>query len=193
MGYFPYDCIYCGGGYNRCGANHEDEEDEDHEADPCTGGQGCWEDACVLYPHRVLVAEDGLPPLDLTTLDQFYSDTYDGYGRIEDDVVKIGTRTIRLVIDDEDLDHGDSYADYVVACKIACQSCHEAKWTGPKDPVVRKKEFLTAELAVATKVAKDIAATIRTLNKQLVTARTKKKETAAQMAEITAALAALGT
>lgn len=196
MGMFPYDCIYCGGGYDRCGADHEDYEDED-EVEPCEGGQFCWEPDCVLYPHRVIETMEGLPPLDLSTLAPFYPLEYDGYGNYSDADVVVNGQKIHFVDEEEGatciLGGGAAATEehgYTVAVKVACHSCHEAEWKAPKDTKARQIAQATAELAAATQAAKEIAAKIRTLNLSLKVAREEKKATAAKITELKALLKA---
>jgi len=58
MGIFPYTCVECGGGYQRCG-------DSECEVD-CGGGQTCYEEAVVIEHCGTLI--EGI---------------YDGYGVID--------------------------------------------------------------------------------------------------------------
>lgn len=192
MGMFPYDCIYCGGGYDRCGADHDhDHEEDEDEVEPCEGGQFCWEPDCVLYPHAVVETKEGLPPLDLSTLAPFYPLEYDGYGNYSDADVVVKGQHIHFV-DEEDggFDATEEHG-YTVSVKVACRSCHEANWKAPKDTKARQIAQATAELAAATQTAKEIAAKIRTLNLSLKTAREEKKTTAAKITDLKIRLAAL--
>ena len=45
MGMFPYDCVVCGGGYNRCGKNKQKIMCDGYS---CKGGQFCWENKCYV-------------------------------------------------------------------------------------------------------------------------------------------------
>ena len=62
MGYFPYDCVKCGGGDARCGSSTCKYKN-------CEGGQFCWEDSMYFKVGRGV----------------WVSGTYTGYGRMKVD------------------------------------------------------------------------------------------------------------
>ena len=101
MGYFPYDCVKCGGGEVRCAQGHKG----------CEGGQMCWEDSIVFKFGR----------------SKIYGH-YDGYGRMEisDHDAKHpmfqGMRGIPLNGRNE-----FELEDVIGKGKIYCMSCFEKK------------------------------------------------------------------
>jgi len=121
---FPYECIFCDGAYERCGAgcNSDCTSDcgsdceEEHE---CEGGQFCWEPTGVLIPSYVERMPEGGIELDCDNLPPVKG-RYDGYGDFETD-----DYNPRFVFITEE-GCGDMSSDpdvYVIMCKVACVSC----------------------------------------------------------------------
>jgi hypothetical protein len=62
MGQFPYECIACGGAYERCGVGCKP---SDAEGCVGNGGQFCWEDKVVCVPDTLHITNSNSPNSNL--------------------------------------------------------------------------------------------------------------------------------
>ncbi len=84
MGFFPYECVKCGGAYERCGAKCDPADTESGCGGE--GGQFCYEDKVVCIVEEFIVHDTN--DKDYKTLQYIFnqiknkplSGTYDGYG-----------------------------------------------------------------------------------------------------------------
>ena len=123
MGQFPYECIACGGAYERCGANCKPSDENGCGGD---GGQLCWEDNVVCIADKLIITKSDL--LSTETLQYIFNHikntpiygTYTGYGSAK--INSFNEHGDTIVIE---LHEDNQYAvdeNYIV-CRMWCASC----------------------------------------------------------------------
>jgi hypothetical protein len=88
MGYFPYECMECGGAYERCARGCEPGEGCDGD-----GSQFCWEDEVICIPVTLQVQKKTYSSTIITQIfekikDKPLSGTYNGTGDFQLKITK---------------------------------------------------------------------------------------------------------
>lgn len=123
MGCHPYACYICGGGDYRCPTGEHDDGD-------CYSG--CWEDDCVLIPGSVVWPSPRLRRGSPPQLADHYPAYYGGYG---DFTVPGGPSNVAFYTRSDIEGFGlseivrdlDASVEFLVACRVACATCWQAK------------------------------------------------------------------
>jgi len=162
MGQFPYDCIICGGGHERCGSDHEHScawcggcrvyecsscketcRNGINCTSECSGGQTCWEDDCVILISKKTVASQSLnpPTLKLIADESKYIDElqsyiiqcqYDSYGGFHPSEIRF-LGSPYFYFSAEKTDLYNGVPS-VLCDKVFCKSCFE------KQPLTLREE-----------------------------------------------------
>ena len=124
---FPYYCVYCGGGYSRCGSS-EHPKGITPEGNRCPGGQFCWEDDCIfsiVEPYDIKkFGRERWEKLEKEFKDKDLKGIYDGYGRVlSDNTLLNGIKFIPCEFGEFVKDWGN--VENVVIVEICCRSCYE--------------------------------------------------------------------
>lgn len=130
MGMFPYYCVYCGGGYSRCGSNCSSNTPSSNTPSAntpsgCQGGQFCWEEDCIfsiVEPYDVKkFGKERWEKIENDYKDKHLSGKYDGYGRVMSDIS--GITFIPCEFGEFVKFWGN--VENVVLVDICCKSCYE--------------------------------------------------------------------
>lgn len=126
MGMYPYDCVICGGAYDRCGTGQEEECECGGE-----GGQFCWENSVVCQVEKIVLTdlasynegiredlqlnETHMEKLRALKVGDILEGEYDGGGR----VIVEEYDPIEFVLEEE------TWAKMYVVVKVWCKSCYD--------------------------------------------------------------------
>lgn len=123
MGLFPYECIACGGAYERCGSGCKPDDDNGCGGE---GGQFCWEDRVVCVPDKLVITNP--ESNTLKTLQYIFDHIqnihmygiYTGYGTAKIPTFdEKGNATIIELCEDNQYASNENY----IVCRMWCASC----------------------------------------------------------------------
>ena len=127
MGQFPYECVMCGGAYDRC-ANKCKVGDYDNGCGGL-GGQFCWDPKVFCVPDTLHITNTEAPSAE--TLQYIFDQiknkpmygTYTGYGSAK--INSFNEHGTAIVIELYEDDEYASEENYII-CRMWCASCFRA-------------------------------------------------------------------